>query len=176
MKKIFRCVFDTFREGSFRVWRSITFTHIWSVIHAHAHILVSLTHPSSLLLIYSSSRSFVIHTHTHTQTGLISLPPFHPLVEPYNIRDYPVANDFMTLWCHRTSAFTNYIHNDPFVSEENLTGPPKLPTDILLTSLSLPRSFPFSLSLSLSLSAFFLILTSSSEVESMCANFINLFM
>lgn len=72
----------------------VTFTHIYSMIHAHTHVLVSLTQSLSLLLIYSSS-SFVIHTHTHT--GLISLPPFHPLVEPYNIRDNPVANDFMTL-------------------------------------------------------------------------------
>lgn len=109
------------------------------------------------------------HTQTRTLTGLMSLPPFHPLTEPYNIWHIPVASDFMTLWCHTTSAFTNYGDNDAFVSEKNSPGPSKPATNIFPTSPSLSRRF-FTLALHL--------LFNSHErwrAESTGVNFINLF-
>ena len=58
---------------------SSTHTHTHSHTHTHTHA----------------------HTHTHVCIDLISLPPFHPLVEPYNMR----VHDFMTWWSCGTSAF-----------------------------------------------------------------------
>lgn len=72
----------------------------------HTFILVSYT--SSLLFIYSASRGFVTHTLTRSPTGLMSLPPFHPLVELYNIKDYPMAKDFI-MSCDVTALPHSYI-------------------------------------------------------------------
>ena len=104
------------------------------MIHAHAYVLVSYTRPSSLLLIYSSSRSFVIHTQSHT--GLISLPPFHPLVEPYNI--VGTTQWQMSSWrCDVTGLPHSWITPTTILlSPERIW----LPVDIQPTSVSLSLS------------------------------------
>lgn len=144
---------------------SCDITVMWRLQSHLIHDSCSYAHVAHLHIINLFPAGALRHSHT----GLISLAPFHPLVEPSDITG-------MTQWpksswrCdvtglpHSRSAATMMLLSP----KGNLTGPPQVPPDILAASLSLSPSFPCPLPL-----WYFLFNPHKlTQVESMCVVFI----
>lgn len=140
-KKTLRCVCEWVCVRRFEVITSLLvcaqfYIYTPTVIHIHTLVTFVRRHCYEFL-----SREWAL-----SHISLMSLPPFHPLTEPYNIWHIPVASDFMTLWCHTTSAFTTTtmllslrrIHPD--LQNEPLTFSPLPPLSLSLSPPSLLHS------------------------------------